>query len=97
MKRNGLAGSIFTVGSPDWITHFCDGPWEVSAQGNLWKNILKHNVAIIRDHNDPDQWRFRIEDPRGNQSWSHSKYSSAEEAKRPAIKELARRLSLTRV
>ena len=59
----------------------------VIVEGHL--TIRKYHLAIIEDHNQPGQWRYRIADPQGHQTWSPSKYNSIDEAKRPGLIALA--------
>jgi hypothetical protein len=93
-KRARKSAPSFRPGSPEWFDHLLAIIWRTSVgNGNPFVNIEGYNVAIIQDHNQPGEYRYRIKDPQGNQTWSARKYDSIDAAKLPALKELARMLN----
>jgi hypothetical protein len=82
----------FAVGTHEWYDHWLSKTWGVSETGAVWINIRGHNVAIIEDYNDSDKYRFRIADREGREYWSAEKFYGIDEAKRPALVDLAEML-----
>lgn len=79
----------YEIGSKEWFNQHEYGPWRTGPSGAIWHNANGYSVAIIEDHNQPGQWRYRIADPDKKQTWSSSKYDSIDKAKRPGLEEVA--------
>jgi hypothetical protein len=80
------------IGSPEWIETFLHRRWEVSRRGTVYINIQAHNVAIIEDYNDAGQWKIRIKDSCGFETWFEERYPNVEDAKRAALEHLVEML-----
>jgi hypothetical protein len=81
----------------DEVLALKDEPWSVSKRGTDYINKFGYNIAVMKDHSDPDQWTWCLTKEGTTQGkWSDKKYSNEDDSKIAILTELRAKLAESR-